>query len=113
VLSLHGRRWASTTTLLVGALLVGDSLHGTVVTGTYGVVSWAAIVRFVPGMVLIAIGYRLQVSVDEAEQYAEKSGREPATESERSFDPEVSPVGETLEEVSEADSDDDSGSKIR
>lgn len=113
MLSLHGRRWASSTTLLVGALLVGDSLHGSVVTGAYGVTSVAAILRFVPGIVLIAIGYRLQVSSEEAERYAERTSGEPSTGPDHEFDPEVSPVGETLEEVAENDPDDDTGSGPR
>ncbi len=50
----------STVTLVCGALLVGDAVHGAIVVGSYGVTSPAAAFRVLPGVVLIYVGYTLR-----------------------------------------------------
>lgn len=93
MLPARSRAWASTFTLVVGALLVGDALHGAVTTGAYGVTSPAAVVRVVGGAVLIAVGYRLRTPVSEyvatAADEADEESEEPA-----SWDPSLSPLGD-------------------
>ncbi|WP_266076529.1 hypothetical protein [Haladaptatus caseinilyticus] len=50
----------STFTLVTGALLVGDALNGSVVTGAYGVTTPAFMLRVLPGIVFIWVGYILR-----------------------------------------------------
>lgn len=100
------RAVGSTVTLVVGALLVGDALHGSVVTGTFGVGSPAAVFRFLPGVVLIWVGYRLRVP---PEEYASMPSGSPggggAEEDSGEFDPALSPVGDP--DADEPDGPDD------
>lgn len=101
---------ASTFFLVTGALLVGDALHGSVVTGQYPVTSPAAVLRGVAGLVFVGLGYRLQVP---ASEYASTSSNESVRETDESeagtsdggdFDPELSPLSD--EEFEELDADD-------
>ncbi len=50
----------STTTLVCGALLVGDAIHGSLVTGNFAVTSPAVVLRLLPGIVLVYVGYTLR-----------------------------------------------------
>ncbi|WP_458185388.1 hypothetical protein [Haladaptatus sp. NG-WS-4] len=90
----------STFTLVSGALLVGDALHGSVVTGTYGVTSPAFVIRLLPGVVLIWIGYTLREN-HERFVSAYFAGRDAARQpSEEEFDERMSPLsGDGLENV--------------
>lgn len=54
----------STVLLVVGALLVGEAIHGGVVTGTHPVTSPWVVLRLVVGAVFIALGYRFQTPAD-------------------------------------------------
>lgn len=98
----------STFFLVTGALLVGDALHGSVVTGQYPVTSPAAVVRMVVGLVCIAIGYRFQTP---ASEYTPVPSEEsPRTETqddaaEGDFDPEMSPLSD--EQFEELDADEE------
>lgn len=91
----------STFLLVTGALLVGDALHGSVVTGQYPITSPAAVVRMVVGLGCIALGYRFQTPASEytsvtSEEVAEADPEADADENE--FDPEMSPLsGEEFE----------------
>lgn len=97
----------STVTLLMGALLVGDFLHGGLVTGAFGLTSVAATVRLLPGLVLLWVGLRLRVTKEQAERYAEERVGTAGEDEGEGFDAEVSPVGESLDEVPEAEAADD------
>ncbi|WP_440008760.1 hypothetical protein [Halomicrococcus sp. SG-WS-1] len=81
----------STTTLVAGALLVGDALHGSIVTQQYGVTSPGAVLRFFPGLALIGVGYRLKAHND---AFVEEhfSGRDESGGSEAEFDERMSPL---------------------
>ena len=104
----------STTLLVVGALLVGEALHGGVVTGQAPLTSPYVVVRVVLGGIFIALGYRFQTPV---EDYVDVPSGEPnrSRESEESspdpdqsgdFDPEMSPLGgDGLEHVETDDRD--------
>ncbi|WP_135851371.1 hypothetical protein [Halorussus salinus] len=110
----------STTLLVVGALLVGEALHGGVVTREFAVTSPYVVIRILLGGVFIALGYRLRSPVEEyvempsgePSRSGDASNDSPATdqsqEADRSgeFDPELSPLGgDGLEHV-DADEDD-------
>ena len=87
----------STLFLVTGALLVGDALHGSVVTNQYPVTSPAALVRAVVGLVFIAVGYRFQTPASEyasvpSEESPRTDGQDDATEGD--FDPEMSPLSD-------------------
>lgn len=93
----------STFFLVTGALLVGDALHGSVVTAQYSVTSPAAIVRAVVGVVAIALGYRLQTP---ASEYAAMPSDEPVKQTDEEngeFDAEMSPLSDEQFEDLEAD----------
>lgn len=85
----------STLLLVVGALLVGDALHGGVVTGQYGVTTPAFVLRILIGVPAIAGGYELRTPVDQyvAMPSDETSTSDPETGGSTEFDPELSPVG--------------------
>jgi len=93
----------STFFLVTGALLLGDALHGSVVTAQYPVTSPAAIVRGVGGIVAIALGYRLKTP---ASEYAAMPSDEPVqqpNEGDEEFDAEMSPLSEKQFEDLDAD----------
>ena len=81
----------STTTLVAGALLVGDALHGSIVTQQYGVASPGAVFRLLPGIALIGIGYRLKAH-NEAFVEDHFSGRTETENPEAEFDERMSPL---------------------
>ncbi len=113
----------STLLLVVGALLVGEALHGGVVTREFAVTSPYVVLRILLGGVFIALGYRLRSPVEE---YVEMPSGEPSRSGDASgeppdadesptadpsgeFDPEMSPLGgDGLEHV-DADEDDRNG----
>ncbi len=90
----------STVLLVVGALLVGEALHGGVVQGTYRLTSPYVVLRVILGSIFIALGYRFKTP---AEEYVSTPSDQP-TRSDREddspdpdqtgeFDPEMSPLG--------------------
>lgn len=101
----------STVLLVVGALLVGQALHVSLVEGSVPVTSTRVLILVALGSVLVVLGYAARRPV--AESYgltsdaedqpdpdpdrpsvaSEKDGR-PTAESEASFDPELSPLGD-------------------
>ncbi|WP_227354757.1 hypothetical protein [Haladaptatus salinisoli] len=98
----------STFTLVTGALLVGDSLHGSVVTGAYGVTSPAFVLRMLPGLALIWVGYTLR---EHHEKFISSyfAGRDAAAKSdEDEFDERMSPLaGDGLENLEASESERD------
>lgn len=99
----------STVLLVAGALLVGDALNGAVVTSQYGITSPAAVIRLVVGAVFILGGYRLKTPMGEYVDVpsgdvgrhapgGDETGSAGA-EGNGEFDPELSPVGDSLEHV--------------
>lgn len=98
VISVRFVALVSTFLLVTGALLVGDALHGSVVTGQYPVSSPAAVLRAVAGVVCIALGYRLKTPPSEYTSLpsdAVTDGDSDASEADHGdFDPEMSPLGE-------------------
>ncbi|WP_458206361.1 hypothetical protein [Haladaptatus sp. NG-SE-30] len=98
----------STFTLVTGALLVGDALHGSVVTGVYGVLTPAFAVRVLPGIAFIWLGYTLR---ENHEQFisAYFAGRDAASKSsDEEFDERMSPLsGDGLEHLEASDRDRD------
>ena len=110
----------STILLVVGALLVGEALHGGVVTREFAVTSPYVVLRILLGGVFIALGYRLRSPVEEyvempsgepsrsGDATAESPDADESPSADRSgeFDPELSPLGgDGLEHV-DADEDD-------
>ena len=98
----------STVLLVVGALLVGQALHVSLVEGSVPVTSTRVLILVALGSVLVVLGYAARRPV--AESYgltsdaddqpdpdrpgvADDDGR-PSAESEASFDPELSPLGD-------------------
>jgi hypothetical protein len=86
----------STTTLVMGALLVGDAIHGSVVVGTYGVTSPAFVLRLLPGLAFIWVGYTLR---ENHEMFLNSyfAGREAAArpdDSGEEFDQRMSPLSD-------------------
>jgi uncharacterized membrane protein len=108
VVSKRTLAFVSTLCLLLGALLVGDALHGGVVTNQYAITSPAAVFRLGFGIVLISIGYRFRVPPDDratVSQGEEQSGAE--TKGDEAFDPEDSPLDEaSMERLAERERDD-------
>ena len=99
--------------LVTGAVLVGDALHGSVVTGQYSVTSPAAVLRALPGLVAIALGYRLRTPPSEYTSVPSDGTGGEATDSEADaaesgtgdFDPEMSPLSD--EQFDDLDADDE------
>ncbi|UPV99637.1 hypothetical protein M0R88_14075 [Halorussus gelatinilyticus] len=91
----------STVLLVVGALLVGEALHGGVVTGEFAVTSPYVVLRIILGGIFIALGYRLRSPVEEYVDMPSgepnRSGRDdeqsPDPDQSGEFDPEMSPLG--------------------
>jgi hypothetical protein len=121
----------STLLLVVGALLVGEALHGGVVTGEFAVTSPYVVLRVLLGGVFIALGYRLRSPIEEYVEMPsgepDRSGgasddpsdadrspdtdRSPNADQSGEFDPEMSPLGgDGLEHV-DADEDDRRGDR--
>lgn len=101
--------FVSTLCLLFGALLVGDALHGAVVTDQYTITSPAAVFRLVFGVAAIAVGYRLRVPPEDrmnGSRTGDSTGAD-ANEDE-AFDPEDTPLDETsMERLAEREREDD------
>lgn len=95
------RAWLSTVTLVVGALLIGDAIHGAVTVGTFGPASPAALFRLVAGLALVAVGAHLRTP---AESYIPSVDAEPETEeAEGEFESELSPLGNEMEATNRED----------
>lgn len=107
VISVRFLAVLSTFLLVTGALLVGQSLHGSVVTGEYAVTSPWAVLRAALGLVFIALGYRFQTPASEYSSLPSESGAqgdESSSGTEPSdFDPELSPLSEEQFENLDAD----------
>ena len=86
----------SSSLLLVGALLIGDAIHGVIVTNAYSATSLITLLRVVAGIVLLWAGYRLRISIAD---YRETVTDDRRTDSEtvhdeEMFDPKLSPLDE-------------------
>lgn len=101
MVSLRAKAALSTLLLVVGALLVGDALNGSVVTGTYGVTTPAFVLRVLVGAVAIVLGYRLRTPVEDyvATPSDDPETADPETGEGTEFDPELSPVGADVEDA--------------
>lgn len=102
----------STLLLVTGAMLLGQSLHGSIVTGEYAVTSPWAVLRAAAGLVFIALGYRFQTPASEyASLPSDESGsRNPSGDggsegADGDFDPELSPLSDEQFENLESDGD--------
>lgn len=99
----------STVLLVVGALLVGEALHGGVVTGARPLGSPWVVLRAAVGVVFVALGYRFRTPVEEyvaapsgGPDRPERGPDEESRSTEESpdaadtgeFDADVSPLGE-------------------
>ncbi len=96
----------STFTLVTGALLVGDALNGSVVSGTYGVTSPAFVLRVLPGLGFIWLGYTLRENHEKfiSAYFAGREAKAKANEGEGDgeFDERMSPLsGDGLENLEE------------
>ncbi len=108
------RAWLSTVTLVVGALLIGDAIHGVVTIGAFGPTSPAALLRVVAGIALVAVGAQLRTP---AESYISSVDPEPdetgSADGDGEFEPELSPLGGEMEaqdrEDGATDGDESSG----
>lgn len=93
----------SSLCLLFGALLIGDALHGSIVTGQYAITSPAAVFRLLVGIVALGIGYRLRVPPEDrmSVSWTTDRRREDTGEDEE-FDIEESPFDEeSMERLAE------------
>lgn len=107
----------STVLLVTGALVLGESLHGSVVTGQYAVTSPWAVFRAALGLVFIALGYRFQTPVSEYTSLPSEESKpetettdadatdaaDPIDADATDFDPEMSPLSEEDFDRLEAD----------
>lgn len=91
--SLQLKALSSTVLLVVGALIVGDALNGSVVTARYPITSPAAVIRFVGGAIMIYLGYRFKTPLEEYIATPSETENEDVEEPEGEFDPELSPIG--------------------
>lgn len=82
----------STATLVTGALLVGDALHLSVVEGQIGVTSPAFVLRMVPGLASIAVGYKLRHNHEDFIQSHFDGPDRASGSSEGEFDERMSPL---------------------
>lgn len=95
---------ASTFFLVTGALLVGDALHGSVVTGQYPVTSPASVIRWVVGLACIAVGARLRTPPSEYASLPSEQSEDGESGGEADdYDPEFSPLDDEQFEDLEAD----------
>lgn len=85
----------STALLVIGAFLVGDVLHSSMTVNAFGITSLAAVSRIGGGGLLIGAGYLLQRQVDEHTTLPSEAdtNRTPET----TFDPKLSPLGDSEE----------------
>ncbi|NEU56720.1 hypothetical protein [Halorussus sp. MSC15.2] len=123
MLSVRFLAMLSTFLLVVGALLVGEALHGGVVTGEYAVTSPWVVLRVVLGGLFIVLGYRFRTPTEEyvamPSDEPDRSGGTPdeSTDPDRTgeFDPEMSPLGgDGLEHVeSDARKSDEPSDDVR
>jgi hypothetical protein len=104
----------STVLLLVGALLVGEAIHVTFVTGQVAVTSPSFFAPLVIGSVLLLLGYRARAPVAEAYDLTSDGDEEPskprpdaprADEAEDEFDPGMSPLGDAEPRTTDRDDD--------
>lgn len=99
----------STFFLVMGAMLVGDALHGSVVTNQYSVTSPAAVFRAVGGIVCIAIGAHFRTPPSEyASMPSDGSGQTEGggdAAGNGEFDPELSPLSN--DDLEHLESDDE------
>lgn len=94
--------FVSSLCLLLGALLVGDALHGGIVTNQYAITSPAAVFRLLFGVVAIGLGYRLRVHPEDRMIGSRTADSETNSDEEESFDLDDSPFDETsLERLAE------------
>lgn len=99
----------STVLLVVGALLVGEAIHGGVVTGARPLGSPWVVLRAAVGLAFVALGYRFRTPVEEyvaapsggPDRSERKSDESPRSAEESpdaadvgEFDADVSPLGE-------------------
>ena len=95
---------------VAGALLVGQALHVSVVTGEAAVTSPAPVFYTVAGIVLILVAQNLDVHPAEYLDYLDSDEDETADEAETEFDPEASPLDEeALSNLEERDRDGEFG----
>ena len=105
----------STVLLVVGALLVGQALHVSLVEGSVPVTSTRVLILAALGSVLVVLGYAARGPVAEsygltsdpddqpdpdrpgvaADDAPPEDRRQSAVESEASFDPDLSPLGDS------------------
>ena len=103
----------STVLLVVGALLVGEAIHGGIVQDTYALTSPYVVLRVVVGSIFIALGYRFKTPTEDyvatpsekPSRSEEATDESPDPDQTGDFDPEMSPLGDDgLEHV---DTDDE------
>lgn len=122
VISVRFLAMLSTVLLVVGALLVGEAIHGGVVQGTYDLTSPWVVLRVVLGSIFIALGYRFKTPTEEyvatpsdgPDQSNRTTDQSPDPDQTGDFDPEMSPLGgDGLEHVDGETRDDARGDDAR
>lgn len=96
MVSAHALSWLSTVALVLGALLVGDAIHGTIVTNQYPFTSPAALFRLVFGLLSIWLGARVRAPVQyvPSDEDGGDASRPDLAGREDEYDPSLSPFGE-------------------
>ncbi|KTG09938.1 hypothetical protein AUR64_09965 [Haloprofundus marisrubri] len=102
----------STVLLVTGALVFGEALHQSVVTGEVSLFSQPVLLALGLGTVLMAVGYRVRIPADEltretASTPSESTEDDPAGDQpvdapgDAEYDPRLSPLGNTPSDARE------------
>jgi dipeptide/tripeptide permease len=103
MVNVHVRMVLNTLFVVSGALLIGQMLNDTIVTGQATLLGPSSVIKFTLGVIFIGLGYLVKATPSEQKEafgIIEDSGDNADTE----FDPEMSPIGG---EPPKSDRDDD------
>ncbi|ACV12011.1 hypothetical protein Huta_1841 [Halorhabdus utahensis DSM 12940] len=99
------RRLVHTVFVVVGALVIGQAIHLSVVTGEQALLAVETLLMVGGGTAAVGIGYAVRPSPRSIA--TGDRGSEPSGEADdNTFDSDLSPVGDELEAVEEADRSD-------
>lgn len=98
--SVRFRALLNTMLVVVGALLIGQVIHVTVVTGEARLLTVAQIGQAAVGVGLVVLGRLIHNPVDEAERrYRQREAEASADgDPQAEFDPDLSPIGSDLDD---------------
>jgi hypothetical protein len=107
VVSIRAKAFIGTMMVIVGAFVVGNAIHQTVVEGAYGVTSPPAVIGGLVGLVLIVVGQRLHrpptAYIDVQPEGSDGGEDGEPSEAKKGNAPEMSPLSDEDLENIEAD----------